>query len=342
MKKLIATAITLAIISGCSFASSPTQHWIDKGSNNLQWPPPPGPPKIIYLREVKGSTELQKNSTSQKIFSWLTGDREEKLPFIAPYGVAADGMGHIWVTDMGIHGVHQIDLVKNKFSYIFNADGNPLVTPAGVAVDLERKRLYVSDTTLAKVFLYDLNGRFISSLDAPDSFGRPAGLSLDKNGQLYVVDAQKNRLYIFSPAGDLLRIISSNILPEQTFNAPSNVAINDQGQFFVVDSLNFRIESFSAEGKSLGTFGSAGDAPGYFARPRGIALDNEGHIYVTDASFDNIQVFDKSGKLLIYFGKSGKNPGEFSLPAGMAFDRYNRLYVVDSYNQRLQIFEYLP
>lgn len=341
MRRLFGLAIVLAFTSSCTLVSTPVVQWVDPAFS-LQWPPPPDKPRIRYLREFKGAADFEKNSSTRNFLTWLTGDRERKLPFVAPYGIAADGMGRIWVADMGIRGVHLIDLAKGKVSYILSAGNVPLVTPAGVAVDLERQRLYVSDTTLAKVFLFNLDGQFIKERDVPDNFGRPAGLTVDKSGKLYVVDAQKNRLSVFSQDGELLRTITSAALPELTFNTPSNVAVNAQGQIFVVDSLNFRIESFSPEGKSLGTFGSVGDGPGYFARPRGIAIDGEGHIYVADATFDNIQIFDSSGTLLIYWGQSGKKAGEFSLPAGMTFDQQNRLYVVDSYNQRLQIFEYLP
>jgi len=342
MRHLLGLVITLAFCTGCTLVSSaPEVQWVDP-TTHLQWPAPPDKGRIIYLRDFKGAADFEKTSSTQKFFTWLTGERDKKLPFIAPYGIAADGLGRIWVADMGIRGVHQVDLAKGNVSYIFNAGTIPLATPAGVAVDVERQRLYVSDTTLAKVFLFDLEGLFLETWDVPDNFGRPAGLAVDKSGRLYVVDAKKNRLSVFSPEGELLRNITSATLPELTFNTPSNVAVNPQGQIFVVDSMNFRIEIFSPKGESLGTIGSVGDGPGYFARPRGIAIDGDGHIYVADATFDNIQVFDSSGSLMIYFGKSGKKTGEFTLPAGIIFDQDNRLYVVDSFNQRLQLFEYLP
>lgn len=341
MRHLCLLALFLILTTGCSLISTPEPQWIDR-STSLQWPNPPEKSRIRYLRDFSGAADFEKNSSKKIFLNWLTGENRQKLPFVSPYGIAADGLGRIWVADMGIRGVHQIDLAKENVSYIFAAGDTPLLTPAGVAVDIVRQRLYVSDTTLSKVFLFDLDGNFINEWDAPDSFGRPAGLTIDKSGQLYVVDAKKNRLSIFSPEGNLLRTITSAAPPDSAFNIPSNVAVNYERQIFVVDSMNFRVESFSATGESIGTIGSIGDGPGYFARPRGIAIDSDGHIYVADATFDNIQVFDNTGNLLIYFGGAGKGPGEFSLPAGITFDQFNRLYVVDSYNQRLQIFEYLP
>lgn len=341
MIRLLSLFILLALSSGCTLNETPASHWMDTKSS-MQWPGTPERARIRYLGEFKGD-EFEKTSTTKKFLTWLTGSHSQKLPFISPYGIVADGQGKIWVADMGIHGVHQIDLARKKVSYILSAGTIPLVTPSGLAIDLERQRLYVSDSTSAKVFQFDLEGRFIKEWNCPpDNFGRPAGLAVDRSGRLYVVDAKKNRLSVFSQEGIFDKNIYSTVLPDLSFNTPSNVAISKQGQVFVVDSLNFRIEHFSENGESLGTIGSIGDGPGYFARPRGIALDTDDNIYVSDATFDNIQVFDTSGNLMIYFGQSGKKTGEFSLPAGITIDQYNRIYIVDSFNRRLQFFQYLP
>ena len=166
MRRLLALALVLAFTSGCTLVAAQVTQWVDPATH-LQWPPPPDKPRIRYLRDFKGAVDFEKNSSSQKFLTWLTGDQEKKSPFVSPYGIAADGQGRIWVADMGINGVHQIDLAKEKVSYILSAGTIPLVTPAGVAVDLERQRLYVSDTTLAKVFLFDLDGTFPQRVGCP-------------------------------------------------------------------------------------------------------------------------------------------------------------------------------
>lgn len=340
MRFFAALAIT-ACLCGCSLVKPPLPEWRD-AATSLQWPPAPEIARIRYLREFRGAADFQDQGKTQQFVTWLTGEEGLKLPFVTPYGIAADGNGRIWVADMGIHGVHLIDLGRKKVDYLFTAGPHELVTPAGITIDAERNRLYLSDTTLARVFVFNLDGRYQSAWNAPDSFGRPAGMAVDRSGNLYVVDAAKNRLSVFSPQGTHLRDITSGAPPDFSLHTPSNVAVDDQGRIFVTDSLNFRVESFAADGTSLGTIGEIGDGPGYFARPRGIAVDRDGHVYVADAAFDNIQVFDNSGRLLIYFGKRGKKAGDFSLPAGLFIDKDNRIYVVDSYNQRIQIFEYLP
>lgn len=342
MRFLFLATITVAfILTGCSLLATPTPQWSDPATH-LQWPSLPETPRIRFLREFHGPIDFQKKNKTEKFVTWLTGDEGLKLPFVSPYGITADGKGKIWVADAGIHGVHMIDLARKQVRYLFAADQQALASPAGIAADIERKRLYLTDTTLAKVFVFDLDGRYIESWSAPDGFGRPAGLALDLSGNLYVVDALKNRVSLFSPQGEYLRDITSAIPPDFSFHTPSNVAVDAQGRIFVADTMNFRIEVFDHDGKSLGTIGSIGDSPGLFSRPRGVAVDRDGHVYVSDASLNNIQIFDSTGNLLLLFGKNGKKPGTFSLPAGLFIDQENRLYVVDSYNQRLQIFEYLP
>lgn len=89
-RKILCFSLLLLVLSGCSLVSPPALQWVDT-TENLQWPPPPDLPRLRYLREVKGAAEQQKNSSTQKFLTWLTGDQEETLPFVTPYGVAVDG-----------------------------------------------------------------------------------------------------------------------------------------------------------------------------------------------------------------------------------------------------------
>lgn len=339
LKTLLCFSFLVLLQTGCAFHAQPV--WQDP-SLQRQWPPSPDPARIRLLRTISGPDDLQINDRKSGVLRWLTGESELKLKLVSPYGITADGEGRIWVADMGIHGVHVIDLGRKKIDYIFSAGEQPLISPVGVASDPARNRLYLSDSALAKIYVYDLKGRYLAEWSPPDGFGRPAGLAVAGDGRLFVADATKNRVTVFLPDGKFERQIESGSPPEQRFHTPSNVVVNRDGQLFVTDSMNFRVEVFDPAGRSLKTIGSIGDGPGYFGRPRGIALDSSGHLYVADASFDNIQVFDMAGQLLIYFGQAGKNPGDLSLPAGLFIDRNDRIYVSDPYNGRIQLFEYVP
>lgn len=331
----------LFLLSGCALFSQPEVEWAD-ASVSVSWPPPPDPPRIRYLRSLHGAVDFIEKGRTGRLFRWLTGETDRGVPLISPYGVVADGEGRVWVADMGVPAVHVIDLARRRVDYIVQAGNTFLVSPVGVALDRLRQRLYVSDSVLNKVFVLDLNGRLLGELSTTAGFGRPAGLAVDAEGRLYVVDVIKAQVDIFSSDGTYLRSLKSNSPPDFKFNLPSNVAVDGAGTVYVVDSMNFRVEVFDAEGRSQRTIGQLGNVPGSFARPRGISVDGDGHIYVADASFDNIQIFNREGDLLTFLGQKGDDEGQFSLPSGVFVDQFNRLYIADVYNQRIQIFQYLP
>lgn len=335
----LAITFFLLLCGGCAtLFTPPAPKWTDEAIS-LSWPPPPKPARIKYLRSVKGVEDFVDESKSSKLYRWMTGENEKSLPFVSPYGIVADGKGRIWVADMGIKGVHVVDLSRRRIDYIFTAEDKPFESPVGLAIDIKQNRLYVSDSALLKVFVYDLKNRFQGTLSPPGNFGRPAGMAVGVDGRLYVVDVLKKLVSVFSSEGDFLYDITPPA--DQPFNGPTNVVVDDQENVYIADTMNFRLVVFEQRVQKFRTIGSAGDGPGYFARPRGIGVDSDGYIYVADAAFDNVQVFDSTGQLMIYFGATGKKDGDFSLPAGLYIDQEDRIYVTDTHNQRIEIFQYL-
>jgi DNA-binding beta-propeller fold protein YncE len=305
------------------------------------WPEPPAKPRIKLLRVAGSLSDLRGEDRSDRFFKWLLGSSGTRLPIVSPYGICADGAGRVWVADPGGGAVHVYDLAGKDINYIVQAGELSLVAPIGVAVDLARNRLYISDGVLNQVFLFDLDGEFERRLDFVSGFGRPAGLAVSSTGELFVADVLAGKVQLFSPQGKYLRTIGSAAAEDGLFNRPANVAVDSNGNLYVSDSLNFRIVVQSATDELIEVIGQIGDSPGSLARPRGIALDSKGHIYIVDAAFDTVQVFDLAGRLLLYFGQPGNNGGEFCLPSGIFIDQNDRIYVAESCNGRFQMFEYL-
>jgi len=338
--RLVFCVLLALTLTACAGGRHPEFAWADTASS-MVWPEPPQTPRIRFLRSVDPSFFVVPETGGKKLWRLFSGEKTRVLPLVAPYGVAADGAGTIWIADPQAGVVHIYDLPRRKVDYLTFAGSERLLAPLGVAWDAQDAQLYVSDAQLRKVFVYDLRGRLLGTRTPPGGYGRPAGMALDAFGNLYVIDVLNPSVEVFSRSGSHLRTIKGAQPPGNSFNLPSNVCVDAIGNVFVSDTMNFRVERFSSDGKSLGTIGNLGDVPGAFARPRGVAVDSEGHLYVADAVFDNVQIFTADGRLLLYFGGAGEAPGQFSLPAGLFFDQYDRLYVVDAYNQRIQIFQYL-
>ncbi len=327
-------------MAACAAPSHPLQAWRDPAVDRV-WPSAPAEPRIRYLRTISPGIDSEVKGRAARLFSWLTGDLDDSIPFVAPYDVAANGVDTVWVSDTGLSGVHAVNVFSGKSSLITVADGAPLETPLGLCWDPLRKRLYVSDATRRKVFVFDGKGNWLSTLVPPEGFGRPAGLEVDVEGNLHVVDVLTGRVQVFDESGKHLSNYGDAFEEFGRLNRPTDITFDSLGRAFLSDGMNFRVVVLSPSKQPVGEIGSLGDRPGYFARPKGVAVDRAGHVYVADAAFDNIQVFDMAGNVLLFFGTAGSSPGNFNLPAGLTFDDHNRLYVVDSHNKRVQVFEYL-
>jgi DNA-binding beta-propeller fold protein YncE len=333
-------ALSLTGLSGCAAGKLSDLAWQEPGVN-LVWPEAPETPRIRYLRTLTGAGDFREETKQSRLFRWVTGEKDQDISFVSPYGVTADGEGRVWVTDTGAGLVHFFDLNRRRVEYWGQAGKQAFVSPGGIVLDRIRKRLYVSDSVLNQVFMMSLEGELQGTLQSPGGFGRPAGMAMGPQGDVYVADVLKGVVEVFTSAGVYRSTIGSRAAPGAGFNRPANLWIDPSGKLFVVDSFNFRVEMIGADGAALGVLGAIGDVPGTFARPRGVALDSQGHVYVADATLDNVQIFDQTGQLLLRFGQRGVGPGEFSLPAGLCFDGDDRLYVVDAHNRRVQVFQYL-
>lgn len=218
-----------------------------------------------------------------------------------PIGVALDDKDRLFVSDSYSH---KINTYSPEGTLIGSFGTDVLQRPAGLAIDNQRRRLYIADAKAHQIVVFDT-----ASFAFVKHIGEPG------------------------PTGEV---------EDGKFSAPSNIAVDSKGLLYVTDTWNFRIQVFDPEGKFVRAFGEQGVVPGKFVRPKGIAIDREGHVYVADAEFNNFQVLTPEGLPLLAVGGFGIDPGQFVLISGMAIDKNNRIYVTEQWRGRLQIFEYLP
>lgn len=331
----------ILFLASCA-ASINSSSWLDVNDRapGPSWPTFPLKPRVQYLANIAGYADPASQRTwLQKTVGNLFGQEEKVRTLLRPYGVFARE-GRIFVSDPGTSTLHVFDRGEKIILHISKGGGEILQSPIGIAVDLGGE-IYVSDSVLKKVFVFDQKGAYLRQIGSPDVFQRPTGIALLDNS-LYVVDTLSHKILVFSKQDGKLRFsFGSHGNSKGEFNYPTNIFIDRSRTVYVMDSMNFRLQAFNEDGSFLFSFGKHGNGTGDFSKPKGIAVDSEGHIYVVDAHFDTIQIFDKNGNLLLVFGSSGTQKGAFSLPAGIFIDDNDRIYVADSYNKRVQIFQYL-
>lgn len=306
----------------------------------LVWPKPPEKPRIRYVGTLSTEADLKKEvSWVQSLGEILFGKKKTGV-LVGPYAVAIDRDDRLFVTDAPAAVVHAFDLSTREYKQFANlADGEKLLKPVGLTI--VDNQIYVVDSVLHKVCVFDRNGKFLFSF-GQERLKRPSGIAYWAAEQrIYVADTAGHVISVFDKDGKFIYEIGSRGLKPGMFNFPTHLWIDNSGRLYVSDTLNYRVQIFTSEGKFLKMFGQQGDRPGNFAHPCGIATDTFGNIYVTDRQFENVQIFDSNGQILMAFGQEGDRLGEFWLPAGIYIDNHDRIYVADSFNKRVQIFELL-
>ncbi len=202
----------------------------------------------------------------------------------------------------------------------------PFMKPVGIVSDGKGK-VYVSDTLLKEVKVYDMTLRQVSSLARKNVFKKPLGMALDSEGRIYVVDGGSSQVLVFS--ADHKPLFSFG--EPELLKMPAFIVVHDGlDRIYVSDAHGHRIVVFDRQGKHLFSFGQHGPGDGQFYSPQGLAFDQDNRLFVADQYNFRIQVFDAEGKFLDKFGELGDQLWQFEMPKDLAFDSEGNLYVVDA------------
>lgn len=325
------------LLAGCQMAPVPQQR---VEQTEQRWPAPPETARIALVGTIQQPEDMGIRPPALARF-WHTLVGRKTVTLESPHGLTTDSAGRLYVVDKVLRQVHLFDVAGRRHRLIPEGD-EPLQNPIDVAIDEQRRRIFVSDAGAGTVRMFTLDGDPAGEIRR-GALGRPTGLAIHpQRGELLVVDSENASLMRFR-LDDLQEVKILGHAGKKTgqFNAPTAVTVNQQGDILVVDTLNHRVQIFNEAGEFLRSFGAAGDAPGYFSRPKAIAVDPDGNIHVVDALFDNVQVFNAAGQLLLAYASPGDLPGQLWLPSGITIDRQGKIYIADTYNRRIQVFQYL-
>ncbi len=328
-------------ITGCSSIKvQQIENIINTSNVNLVWPPPPQTPRIKYIGSITGNIDNEETRTwVQKTFNIFAGKEDSSTILFRPFGIFSANK-KIFISDTGAQAVHVFDTETNTYFPITKIGEEFLVSPIGITADTQGL-LYITDSVLRKVFVFDEKGNFLKVFCQSCEFLRPTGIVF-YNNKIYIVDTLEHKIKVFDARNEsFIFSFGERGSSKGMFNYPTSIFVNKLGNIYITDSLNFRVQIFDSNGNFLHLFGKHGDGTGDFSKPKGIAVDSEGHIYVADAEFDNVQIFNSEGRLLLTFGKSGKKEGDFSIPAGLFIDENDQIYVADTFNSRIQVFQYI-
>lgn len=341
-------ALSLVLLAGCAVVDADKQANSRK-KENLLWPAPPDQPRFKFEAALRSAADIVKETQDMQLRRQFTGMADtSRMPVIdKPAGIAARN-GLVYVADPLAKGITVFDLRRRKLFRFGQREPNVLEKPQAVAVDAAGQ-VYVLDSALRKVMVFDNLGLFVYSINVAKGFTNPVAVAVSPGGEtVYVVDRgdignADHKVVALAPDGSERFRLGPRGREEGKFNIPLAAAVGADGTLYVADAGNFRIQAFDASGKFLSAFGRPGAEPGSFSRPRSIALDPEGNIYVSDAGFNNVQIFNPAGQLLMPLGGLSREPGagNYALIAGVAVDDKNFLYVVDHYFNKIEVYSRL-
>jgi sugar lactone lactonase YvrE len=244
--------------------------------------------------------------------------------FSAPFGVAVDATGNVYVADSGNNTIRKI-------------------TPAGAV------------STLAGLAGHP------GSDDGPGSaarFRNPRGVAVDAAGNVYVADMSNYCIRKITPDGGVTTLAGKTGEPGNADGVGSNaqfcnpyaVVADAVGNVYVADGANNTIRKVTPKGTVItvaGLPGYAGNIDGNadaarFSNPEGLALDAAGNVYVADSGNNAIRKLTPDGEVITLapLATSTNTIAELAnreiplkSPDGVAVDKAGNIYIVDTDNQ---------
>jgi len=218
----------------------------------------------------------------KKEFSYIKGKREGR--YGSPVG--------IWVTE---DDFKYITDAKRKQVIVFDSDNNysrsygsagVMDKPYDVAVFEDR--IYVSDFDKHQISVFDKEtGEIIQTIGSlgkeEGEFYRPAHISVDFQGNLYVTDAFNYRIQKFGPNGDFMKVIGFHGDAPGAFSRPKGLSVDKEDHIYVADTAFENVQIFDAEtAQILLFFGGFTEQSGGMYLPNGVWID-----------YSNLEYFQK-------------------------------------------------
>jgi sugar lactone lactonase YvrE len=203
----------------------------------------------VYVADT-GNTRIQTFSPAGHLLTlWSTGYFKNKP--IRPEDVAVDRQGISYVTNTS--NVQKYS-PSGRLLTVFSRQFGVASIPSGIAVD-GTGNVYVS-LVLGSILKLSSSGKILATWGgngpAVGQLIQAEGITVDRQGAVYVADTGNNRIQKFSPGGKVEAVFGTQGGKPGQFRSPYSVAVDTHGNLYVADADNARIQKLSPQGKVLG------------------------------------------------------------------------------------------
>ncbi|WP_440030460.1 NHL domain-containing protein, partial [Chromobacterium amazonense] len=235
--------------------------------------------------------------------------------FCNPVGITIDANGNLYVADYLNDQIRMITPAGVVSTFAGSGDAGlnngmssaaTFNLPSGVAAD-RNGNVFVADSrnnVIRKISSSGVVSTFAGAatcgntngIGTEAAFCGPIGITIDANGNLYIVDSANALIRMITLAGVVSTFagsggtgLNNGMSGAATFNNPFGVAVDGNGNVYIADTQNNCIRQITPNGSvsTLAGSGRSGSANGLastasFLLPTGVAVDIGGNLYVAD------------------------------------------------------------
>jgi hypothetical protein len=194
------------------------------------------------------------------------------------------------------------------------------------------------------------------------TLNRPAGVSVDSAGNVYIADAASNVIRKVTTSGVISTIAGTGVAgsggdggpaPAAQLNGPTDVVMTPSGNLYIADSNNHVVREVLTNGTIIraagtGSAGFNGDA-GQGARaklssPEGLDVDSAGNVYIADSGNDDVRMLSPAGRISTIAGTTTRGftgdggpatSAELNDPLDVAVSA-GQVFIADAGNRRVR------
>lgn len=251
--------------------------------------------------------------------------------FFDPTGIAVDNSGNIFISDTGNHSIRKITPDGNVSTFAGStryydwwysdgsnagfSDGNTTSAkfsyPKGIAVD-NSGNVFVADTGNNRIRKITPDGN-VSTFTGKDAgfsdgnaqnakFSHPNGMTIDRNGNLFVIDEGNSKIRKITPSGVVSTVNGSSGAfytdNDNNFHYIRGITVDSFGNLFITDLKNSTIKKITPDGNISNVY--SGDV--YSA----IAIDpTSGNLFIS--GYGRIKKITPNGVITAFTGNGNSS-----------------------------------
>ncbi len=266
--------------------------------------------------------------------TWRWGARDQA---IIPVAIDVHPAGGIWGIEQRRHHLFQVSARGDSLQFATRQGADLSLGFADRLFARSGLKVFSLDRFNAVVERFDLNGYWEERLDLAaaaatqgEEVGEVADFCIDRNGDLYVLDARRARILQFDDAGGFRRVLGDG--ERLALRSPVALEIDGHGRLFLLESEPPGLIIFDPEGEQSRVWRAVGGSDS--VQVCALAVDQWGNAFVGDLRSACVRVLRADGAPAWRIGGAPED----LRPTDLATDNAGRLFVADARQAAVWVF----